>query len=90
LFDRTPHAFGKVALWSRRRDEFVKRAAFALLACLALHDKRAGDEPFVRCLPLVETAATDERNFVKKGVSWALRAIGRRNFELHAAAVSVA
>lgn len=90
LFDRTPHAFAKVVQWSRRRDEFVKRAAFALLACLALHDKHSGDEAFVRCLPLVEHAAADERNFVKKGVSWALRLIGRRNLDLNAAAVAVA
>jgi 3-methyladenine DNA glycosylase AlkD len=90
LFDRTPHAYRKVAQWSRRRGEFVRRAAFALLACLALHDKHAGNEPFVRFLPLIERAAADERNFVKKGVSWALRVIGRRNRELHAAAVTVA
>jgi 3-methyladenine DNA glycosylase AlkD len=90
LFDRTPHAFRKVAQWSRRREEFVKRAAFALLASLALHDKDAGDEAFLRSLPLVERAATDDRNFVKKGVSWALRSIGRRSRELRAAATAVA
>jgi 3-methyladenine DNA glycosylase AlkD len=90
LFDKTPHAWAKVAQWADSRHEFVKRAAFALLACLALHDKRAGDESFVRCLPLIERAATDERNFVKKGVSWALRLIGRRNPALNAAAVTVA
>ena len=90
LFDHTPHAFGKVAQWAGRRGEFQKRAGFALLACLALHDKRADDIAFVQCLPLIETAATDERNFVKKGVSWALRAIGRRNLALNAAAVTVA
>jgi len=90
LFDRTPHAFAKVTQWSRNSDEFGKRAAFALLACLALHDKQAGDEPFAQCLPLVEHAARDERNFVKKGVSWALRLIGRRNLQLNAAAVKLA
>lgn len=90
LFDRTPHAFGKVASWSRRRAEFVRRAAFALLASLALHDKRTGDAPFARSLALVECAADDERNFVKKAVSWALRAIGRRNAKLNAAAIRVA
>ncbi|MGH9532746.1 MAG: DNA alkylation repair protein [Terriglobales bacterium] len=90
LFDRTPHAFGKVAQWSHRQDEFEKRAAFALLASLAAHDKSTGDEAFHRCLPLVERAASDERNFVKKGVSWALRGIGRRNLKLNAAAVKVA
>src|SRR6185369_14903257 len=71
LFDQTPHAFRKVGQWSKRRDEFVKRGAFALLACLALHDKGAEDDAFVRCLPLVEKAAADDRNFVKKSVSWA-------------------
>ena len=78
LFDRTPHAFAKVEQWARSREEFVKRGAFALLASLALHDKRSGDGPFHRCLPLIEKAASDDRNFVKKGVSWALRGIGRR------------
>jgi 3-methyladenine DNA glycosylase AlkD len=90
LFDKTPHAWAKIAPWADSRHEFVKRAAFALLASLALHDKRAGDESFARCLPLIERAATDERNFVKKGVSWALRLIGRRNPALNAAAVTVA
>ena len=90
LFDRTPHAFRKVAQWCDRREEFVKRAAFALLAGLAVHDKRASDERFVECLPLIERAANDERNFVKKSVNWALRAIGKRNPTLNAAAVTVA
>jgi 3-methyladenine DNA glycosylase AlkD len=90
LFDRTPHAFRKVSQWAGRRDEFVKRASFALLACLALHDKRTGDKPFADCLPLIERAASDERNFVKKGVSWALRGIGRRSLDLNVAAVELA
>ena len=90
LFDRTPHAWDKVAAWSGDEAEFVKRAAFALLASLALHDKRAPDEPFLRCLPLVEAGAADDRNFVKKGVSWALRAIGKRNPALRAEAAAVA
>src|SRR4029077_21098279 len=90
LFDRTQHAFRKFAQWSRRREEFVKRGAFALLASLALHDKQTSDEPFAQCLPLIERAATDERNFVKKGVVWALRGIGGRNLGLNAAAVTVA
>jgi 3-methyladenine DNA glycosylase AlkD len=90
LFDRTPHAFGKVAQWSRRRDEFVKRAAFALLACLALHDKVAEDKLFLQCLPLVERGAADERNFVKKGALWALRGIGERNLKLNTEAMTVA
>ena len=90
LFDRTPHAWRKIEQWSRRRDEFVKRGAFALLASVALHDKRGADAPFLASLSLIERAAADERNFVKKGVSWALRAVGRRNRELHTAAVELA
>jgi 3-methyladenine DNA glycosylase AlkD len=90
LFDRTPHAFRKVALWAHRRGEFEKRAAFALLASLALHDRSAGDERFARCLPIVERAASDGRNFVKKSVSWALRGIGHRSLALHATALELA
>lgn len=90
LFDRTPCAWGRVAAWSRRRGEFQKRGAFALLASLALHDKETGDAPFLRALTLVEREATDGRNFVKKAVNWALRSVGNRNRALHAAAVAVA
>ena len=90
LFDRTPHAFAKIRQWARRRDEFVKRAAFALLASVAAHDKQAPDAAFLATLPLIERAATDERNFVKKGVSWALRGIGKRNPVLERAAVALA
>ena len=90
LFDRSPHAFAKVEQWSRRRGEFIRRGAFALLACLALHDKAADTGSFARLLPLIERGAADERNFVKKGVSWALRGIGRRNPELHSASVALA
>jgi 3-methyladenine DNA glycosylase AlkD len=89
LFDRTPHAWAKVAQWHDRRGEFVKRAAFALLASLALHDRGTGDQRFIHSLALIERAATDERNFVKKGVSWALRLIGRRNLALNAEAVTL-
>lgn len=90
LFDRTPHTWAKVAQWSDKRDEFVKRAAFALLWGLTVHDKRADDEPFARCLPLIERAAVDDRHFVKKAVNMALRAVGKRNRALNAAAVKVA
>ena len=90
LFDQVPHAFRKVDQWAGRRDEFEKRAAFALLACLAAHDKAADDEAFLQRMPLIETAAIDERNFVKKGVSWALRMIGRRNRTLYPAALALA
>jgi 3-methyladenine DNA glycosylase AlkD len=90
LFDQSPHAFSRVAKWARSNAEFEKRGAFALLACLALHDRTAGDEFFARCLPLIERASTDERNFVKKGVSWALRGIGRRSFALNQVSVALA
>jgi 3-methyladenine DNA glycosylase AlkD len=90
LFDRTPHAWGKIEQWSTRREEFVKRAAFALLASVALHDKAAADAPFKRALRLIERGAEDDRNFVKKGVSWALRSIGERNPALHTDAVKTA
>src|SRR5688500_1691221 len=90
LFDRTPNAWRKIEQWSTKRDEFVKRAAFALLASIALHDKEATDKPFLRSLKLIEQGATDERNFVKKGVSWALRSVGRRSMALNAASVALA
>ncbi|MGZ8361590.1 MAG: DNA alkylation repair protein [Allosphingosinicella sp.] len=81
LFDRTPHAFAMVDRWADDGHEYVKRTAFALLASLALHDRKCGDAPFLDRLPLIEAAATDARNFVWKGVSWALRGIGRRKSE---------
>jgi 3-methyladenine DNA glycosylase AlkD len=90
LFDRTPHAWRKVDQWSRRKDEYVKRAGIVLLACLALHDKEAGDEPFLESLPLLERCATDGRNFVAKAVSWAVRAIGGRSGALNAATIEMA
>jgi 3-methyladenine DNA glycosylase AlkD len=89
LFDRSPHAWRKIAAWSRSRHEFVKRAAFALLASVALHDKKGPDGPFLKALPLIERAAADDRNFVKKGVSWALRGVGRRSAALHAPSVAL-
>ena len=89
LFDRTPHAWAKVEKWSGARAEFVKRAAFALLASLALHDKKTPDAPFLASLPLIEQAADDDRNFVKKGVNWALRSVGRRNPTLRAASIDL-
>lgn len=90
LFDRSPHAFAKVAQWAASDREFVKRTAFALLWSLALHDKSSGDAPFLKCLPLIERAATDERNFVKKAVSMALRAVGRRSTAVNNAATALA
>lgn len=90
LFDQLPHAFRKVEQWSRLKGEFQKRGAFALLACLALHHKDHGDEPFARALPLIERAATDDRNFVRKAVNWALRSVGERSRVLHSSATTMA
>jgi 3-methyladenine DNA glycosylase AlkD len=90
LFDRTPHAWAKVTQWAAKRGEFQKRASFALLASLAGHDKTSGDAPFLDGLRLIEKGADDHRNFVKKGVNWALRRIGTRNPALRAAALETA
>ena len=90
LFDRTPHAWSRVEQWSGRKSEFEKRTGFALLWSLTVHDKRAGNAPFIHGLALIEREAGDARNFVRKAVNMALRAIGKRNRELNAAAVTVA
>jgi 3-methyladenine DNA glycosylase AlkD len=90
LFDRSPHAWGRIEPWAKSKDEFVKRAGYALLASLAGHDKKATDGQFLSLLPLIEKGASDERNFVWKGVSWALRRTGSRNAALMAACVEVA
>ncbi|HEY7283279.1 MAG TPA: DNA alkylation repair protein [Actinomycetota bacterium] len=90
LFDRTPHAVGRLHAWADAESEFVKRAAFAMIAGLALHERRASDAFFVAFLPLVEREAWDDRNYVRKGVNWALRQIGKRNRTLNAEAVACA
>jgi 3-methyladenine DNA glycosylase AlkD len=89
LWVHTPHAFAKIRKWATSRHEFVKRAAFALLASVALRNTTAADGEFLRCLELIEKAAVDERNFVKKGVNWALRGIGSRNRVLNEAAITL-
>jgi len=90
LFDKTKFAYKKVFEWARRREEFVKRTAFTLIACLASHDRTAKDEKFLKFFPLIKAAAIDERNFVKKAVNWALRGIGKRNIALNKAAIKLA
>jgi len=90
LFDKVPLAWQKIRDWSGREEEFVKRAAYALIACLAWHDKKAEDEKFVALLPVIVKGATDERNFVKKAVNWALRHIGKRNPNLNRAVIETA
>jgi len=83
LFQHTKFAYKKIDRWSRSDEEFVKRAAFALIACLAVHDKQADDGVFLKFLRIVKRESTDERNFVKKAVNWALRNIGKRNIRLN-------
>lgn len=87
---KTPFAWRKVGEWARREPEYERRAAFALLAALAVHDRKATNKQFLAALRLVRKASTDERNYVKKAVNWALRQIGKRNQELCAAAIAVA
>ena len=90
LFEKTPLAVKKIHDWSLRDEEFVKRTAYALIACLAWHDKKAEDEKFIALFPVIKQGATDERNFVKKAVNWALRNIGKRNPSLNKAAIKLA
>jgi 3-methyladenine DNA glycosylase AlkD len=90
LFEKIPLARQKIFQWSRREEEFVKRTAFALIACLAWHDKKAEDEIFIGFFPVIKSGAIDERNFVKKAVNWALRNIGKRNVHLDREAIKVA
>ncbi len=90
LFDKTRFAYQKALEWSGKREEFVKRAGFVLMASLAVHDKKAGDDKFVKFLPIIKRESTDDRNFVKKAVNWALRQIGKRNLTLNSMAVRTA
>lgn len=90
LFCRTAFAYEKAFEWSRREDEFVKRAGIVLMAWLAVHDKKAADEKIARFLPVLETNSNDERNFIRKAVNWSLRQIGKRNLHLNRLAVETA
>lgn len=90
LFDKTPYAYEKVHEWSAAGDEWIKRAAFATAAALAVQDKKAADEPFLEMLELCRREAGDDRNYVKKAVNWAVRNIGKRDLRLHAAAIAEA
>jgi len=90
LFEKNHLAWKKIVDWSEREEEFVKRTAFSLIACLAWHDKKASDEKFIELLLVIVRGATDERNFVKKAVNWALRNIGKRNLNLNKAAINAA
>lgn len=88
LLSRTNYAWKKAAQWSRWKEEFVRRAGFVMMAVLAVHDKEAGNDAFRKFFPLIERRSTDERNFVKKAVNWALRQIGKRNAALNREAIS--
>jgi len=90
LFDRSPLAWKAITRWAVSPREFVKRAAFALMASVALHDRKAPDAAFLALLPMIERGASDDRNFVKKGVNWALRSVGQRSPALHTAALALA
>lgn len=90
LFDKTEYATKKIFEWAERKEEFVKRSAFALIASVALHDKKSPNDKFESFLPLIIKAADDERNFVKKAVNWALRQIGKKNKELYFSAFRAA
>lgn len=90
LFDRTKFAHQKAVEWSEREEEFVKRAGFTLMAALAVHDKKATDADFQKFLPIIKREATDNSNFVRKAVNWALRNIGKRNRNLNKMAIKTA
>ena len=90
LFDKTGFAYKKALEWSHEKGEFVKRAGFVMMACLAVHDKKAKDKDLERFLPIIIREASDERNYVKKAVNWALRQIGKRNARLKESAIRTA
>jgi len=90
LFDKTPFAYRKAVEWSMRKEEFVKRAGYTMMATLAVHDKKAEDEKMLRFLPLIVKGSTDERRYVMKSVNWALRQIGKRNRRLNKKAIETA
>ena len=90
LFEKTPLSWKKITDWSQRPEEFVKRTAYSLLACLAWHNKTASDQQLTQLFPVIVSAATDERKSIQKAISWALRTIGKRNPQLNRAAIQLA
>ncbi|MHB8806876.1 MAG: DNA alkylation repair protein [Anaerolineaceae bacterium] len=90
LFEKVPAAVARIPAWAVREEEFVRRTAFSLIACLAWHDKKASNGSFIAYFSLITQAATDERNFVKKAVNWALRNIGKRNQALNQTTIALA
>jgi len=89
-FRDTPYGHELAVKWLKRKEEFVRRAGFTLIATLCVHDKKSDDKVFLKYLSIVYKYTTDERNYVKKGVNWALRQIGKRNLKLNAAAIKTA
>jgi 3-methyladenine DNA glycosylase AlkD len=90
LFGVTPFVIRVARTWTKRPEEFVKRAGFAMIAASAVHDRTAPDRTFTAWFPAIRLGAADDRNYFKKAVSWALRQIGKRNLELNAAAIAEA
>lgn len=90
LFDKTPFAVKKAFQWSRDKREFVRRAGFVMMAELAVHDKEASDGVFERFFPSLRRGCTDNRNYVRKAVNWAVRQIGKRNTSLNRKAIRLA
>jgi len=90
LFDKTEFAWKKAVEWSKKKEEFVKRAGFVMMATLAVHDKKASDKDFEKFFPIIIRESDDERNFVRKAVNWALRQIGKRNEKLNKRAIDTA
>ncbi len=82
LLCRTPFAFKKAIEWTKRKEEYEKRTGFALMAMLAVHDKKATNEKFEKFIPYLLKESHDDRNFVKKAINWAIRQIGKRNIIL--------
>jgi 3-methyladenine DNA glycosylase AlkD len=90
LFEKIPFADKKIWEWSEREEEFVRRTAFAMIACIAWHDKKAPDSEMIKYFPVIKKGASDDRNYVKKAVSWALRNIGKRNLNLNQESIRLA
>lgn len=90
LFDKTSYALEMIKKWHKSPKEFVKRSAYSLIASLAVHDKNAPNSKFIKLFPIIKKGSSDERNFVKKAVNWALRQIGKRNLKLNKEALKLA
>jgi 3-methyladenine DNA glycosylase AlkD len=90
LFSKTKYAFKKAMEWSERKEEFVKRAGYVLMATVSIHDKNTDNIEFIKFLPIIKNNSTDDRNFVKKAVNWALRQVGKRNCILNKKAIETA